>query len=706
MRGKHLVCLALLGVLLPAPLAAAKGDTPLEKITVTATKSETTVDNVTATTTVLTAYDIEKTGAVNLKEVLEKTPGLTLQYGTFPSASSASKSSVSIRGLGPSGTLFLINGKRLAGEAKNPYELDRIPASMIERLEIIKGPMSVLYGADATGGILNIITKQPTGEPTGSIGLRGGSTLQGEAGTCNADASIQGKYLRLGYSLYASALTTDPYKEHESTQTRIKTAKGFVAPSEHPNARVRRIQDTYDLDVTYREQAETKNIGGRLSYDLLPETTIGLDFSYFDEERDGEYRSTYFPTGISIAGKRVPAFDVPVHSHDENWRRDLALDLSSTLTSDLDIFLRASNSYYQKRNTTTALHWRDAGFTSKSSSKSTGMNADVDIMTYEGYAVYRAGSAHVLTVGGEYREEERKGTLFNMRGEFETKHVEYGSAYLQDEWRITDTLRATFGARYDNISNADDKATFKVGLINTFDELLTARVNFAQGYRAPDIRELYIFQNTPAGSLRGATVTDETLDKIASDLDPEFINTYEVGLSGKTGGFSYAATLFHNDIQDKIEQVTKNPGTTQSYFTYENVSKAMTQGVELSAGYEFDSGFSVHLDWYELDTENKNTGHPLEFTPEREASATISYANNGFEAWISEKYTGRQYTLDDEDTWVDPFFLTNCGISYLFGETSQYKIYAGMNNVLNERVDTRLGSDPGQAVYAGLRYFF
>ena len=59
--------------------------------------------------------------------------------------------------MGGTGTLFLIDGERLAGEVKNPYDLDRIPASMIERIEVVKGPMSTLYGADAVGGVINII---------------------------------------------------------------------------------------------------------------------------------------------------------------------------------------------------------------------------------------------------------------------------------------------------------------------------------------------------------------------------------------------------------------------------------------------------------------------------------------------------------------------------------------------------------------------
>ena len=132
----------------------------METITITATKSEKNIDGVSASVVVVGQKEIEMMGAYDLKGIFEKTPGLTIQYGTFPAASSTSKSSISIRGLGFFGTLFLIDGRRLANELPS-YDLDRIPASMIERIEIIKGPMSVLYGADAVGGVVNIITKKP-----------------------------------------------------------------------------------------------------------------------------------------------------------------------------------------------------------------------------------------------------------------------------------------------------------------------------------------------------------------------------------------------------------------------------------------------------------------------------------------------------------------------------------------------------------------
>jgi outer membrane receptor for ferrienterochelin and colicins len=676
-------------------------------MTVTATKSEKHVDGVTASVEVITQKDIETIGAADLKDVFEKTPGLSLQYGTFPAASSASKSSVSIRGLGGTGTLFLIDGRRMAGEVKNPYDLDRIPAGMIERIEIIKGPMSVLYGADATGGVINIITKQPQKGFSGSVNVRAGTNIDGDGSKVNGDASIRGKSGKFGYSVYVDALTTDSYTEQEQTTTRIKTSNGLVPPSMHPSPAVNKIKNSYDVDVSYREESDVFTVGGRATYDLFESTVIGTEFNYFTEERDGDYRSAFFPTGISPApGQRIPAFDTPVHSHDDNWRRDIGVDLRSNLSSDLTLNFSVYNSFYEKRNTTTALNWKDAGFPSQAASENLGMSADVDIWSYEGYAVYALGESHLMTGGAEYRDEKRDATVFNQMGTFESRDVAYKAIYLQDEWEITESLSATFGGRYDDISNADNKATFKAGLVNKFNKLSVLRVNFAQGYRTPDIRELYIRKNTPAGAQRGSSVADPTLGKQSFDLEPEFVNSYEIGMSGRRNGFHYSAAIFYNDIADKIEQVTKNPGTSTAYYTFENISDATTMGLELAVGYDFDSGVGLDLNWYELDTENDQTGEELEFNPDRQVSATISYGLDHFDIWSMGRYVGKQYAPEAQNNSVSSYFLVDAGVSYALGEKKEYELYGGVNNIFDESVDTLIGSNVGPYFFAGIRVDF
>ncbi len=687
----------------------------LGEITVTtATKTEKKIEGVSASVIVLDEETIEKMGASTLGDVFAKTPGLVRQYGTFPSASSKSKSSISIRGMGATGTLFLIDGERLAGEVSNPYDLDRIPASEIERIEIVKGPMSTLYGADAVGGVINIITKKPTEAFQGSFGIKTGANTDGDGRNTNVDLNVRGKKGKASYSFFVNGMDSSPYTQREQAKVLVKTKTGAVPPSQHPHPGTGSMRDVYDTDVTYREDAKVFNIGAKLGYELSETLQANLSLGYMDEERDGVYIGYFHPSGIKVdtpQGKRpLPVYNVPVNSHDDNTRRNISGDLQWTATDDLFLKLKIYNSYYEKRNTTTMKYWKDFAFPNEEASAANGMNANVDITSYELSGNYALNDAHLLTFGTEYREEKRDATVFDSTPNMGRKEVDYKSVYLQDEWEVSDTVNVIAGARYDAISNAENKPTFKLGVVKNFSELLNVRANFAQGYRTPDIRELYINKQTPMGLIIGADVA-------GYDLKPEFTNAFELGASGKSGGFSYTATLFYNQIDDRIEMV---PGSLPRSYTFKNISDAETKGMELMFDYDFGNGFYTALTWNELRTEDKKTGKDLEFNPERVVSLKADYSiSENFSMGVLATYTGKQYYSKTEmrpvngkpqkvkvDKTADAFTLVDLTASYTFGEKNTYELYGGINNLFDEEVDDVLGSNVGTYFYAGMRVKF
>jgi outer membrane receptor for ferrienterochelin and colicins len=680
--------------------------------------------------------------------------------------------------MGANGTLFLINGKRLSGEVKNPYDLDRIPASMIERIEVVKGPMSSLYGADAVGGVVNIIMKKPKEGFAGSVGAKYGSNIDGDGENYGANFNVRAKKGKLSYSFNADGSWSKPYTQRERAKTLIgsqrkpsnnlPTMPGYLnpngktggkpfylqgknPPSPKPidasklesdktvamdsfqnfrNQLSSHIKTGYDTDVTYREEADVFNFGTRLEYEFHDKVTAGLDLDYMKEERWGVYNGYFHPMGfkpptghkknpivghkpdgtaISLleAKKKIlgpaAAFNVPVNSHDENERRNIGGDLRYLLNDDLSLKLNIYNSYYEKRNTTTMKEWQDFGYPNEAKSAASGMSANVDITSYELSSNYVVNENHLFTIGGEYRDEKREATVFDNTPGFSKKSVDYQAFYLQDEWEISDTLNIVLGGRYDAISNADNKATFRVGVVKNLSDALNLRFNFAQGYRTPDIREMYIYKQTPAGMQRGA-------ESVGYNLKPEFTNSYEIGLSGKRKGFDYTATLFYNQVDDQIEQVKRGEGV--GYWTFENVSEAETYGVETTLGYGFDSGAYLSLSWNELQTENKDTKKELEFNPDRTITvgADIPIKAN-WNAGILATYTGKQhYTKNSpqgkKDVSTDTYTLVDLTSSYKFGKEKKYEIYGGVNNIFDEKVEDILGSNVGTYVYLGLRANF
>ena len=632
-------------------------ETKIEDIYVTtATKTQKNIDGVSASVVVITEKDIEKMGAESLKDVIKNTSGINLQ------SSSKSKSKVSIRGMGADGTLFLIDGRRLAGEVQNPYDLDRIPASSIERIEIVKGPMSSLYGADATGGIINIITKKPTSTPEINLGVRYGQNKDGDAKNKNASFSVRGKADKIGYSIYANQTNTTPYTQKELSNQSAKLE-----------------------DITYREKSEISTVGGRLYFDITDSTSIGLDVNYFDEEREGTDMSSFIRKGTTTQQQSTP-----VNFLDKNKRIELGLDLETAITDDLSLKLRANQSKYKKRKNISAENWSALGYSSENDSKKRApANANVDVNSFELITTYALNDSHLFVAGVEYRTEDREATLFRSDNQWSKQDVDYKSIYLQDEWQLTNSLSAILGARYDDISNVDSKATFKVGVTNQFSNLLNARILFAQGYRAPNIAELYV-----DSTAKGALVT-------GYNLKPEFSNTYEIGLGGRNNAFSYDIALFLNEIEDKIALTAV--GSTR---TYRNVNKARTQGLELNLAYDILDNLLTNLNYTYLDTEDRKTKKDLEYSPENMASLSLSYQPiKSINITPSVRYIGEQYyTENNIDKKANSQTLVDLTMDYKINKN--FTVYGGVNNIFNEKVDDILGSDVGTYYFAGLRAKF
>jgi outer membrane receptor for ferrienterochelin and colicins len=680
----------------------------------TATRTLRPIDSIMASVQVIQASDIERIGAQTVKEVFENTPGLTLQYGTFPSASSASKSSVSLRGMGANGTLWLLDGRRLSGEVKNPYDMDRLPASMIERIEVVKGPMSALYGADAVGGVINIITRKPEPGLAGNIDVRYGSNDEGEAETTNVNGNLRGGTDTLLFSLYASQQNAGPYTELESTTTRLPIP--FVPPA------LNNMKDSYDVPVTYREDADVQTVGGRLEWLASGQLTLGLDINWFDEEREGIYRGAFHPTGVSPApGLFIPAFDVPVRSQDDNTRLDLASDLRFDFSKDLTFNLRAYSSDYRKRNVTTMTEYADFAFSSEEASAIDGLKANVKIESLEALATWQANGSHFLTLGGEQRKEEREATAFSQSTDLETRKVAYQALFLQDEWALSESLDVTLGARYDiydqdkyidsqgnkREDSSDSELTGRVGVIKRFSDAFSLRANYAQGYRVPDIRELFIQKRTPMGYQLGAQAVEPLYNKAAQDLAPETADTFELAARGALAALNYEVTLFYNDIEDLIQQVAvdSNADGSDDYFTFMNVSSARTYGLESTLDYAVSDNSKLSFAWTELRTKNEESGKELEFNPERVVALRLDWLalarlNMGF----SVTYTGEQYyEANDQEQTAEDYTLANLNLAYAMDDEKHWQLYAGLNNIFDEEVDKRLGSNPGPTMFVGLR---
>jgi outer membrane cobalamin receptor len=197
-----LMCAAMVSM---APEVKAEDATvQLKEVVVTATKTEKELKDVTQSVTVITADDIQKSGATTAAEVIKRTAGTDIKdYG-----SEGSLSSINIRGANAEQVLVLLDGKRLNSASAGGFDMAdlAVPLEQIERIEIVRGPSSALYGADAVGGVVNIITKKPSGALT---------TVTGEAGSHGFESftlSNSNKHNKLYYTLSAGKEKYDGFR--------------------------------------------------------------------------------------------------------------------------------------------------------------------------------------------------------------------------------------------------------------------------------------------------------------------------------------------------------------------------------------------------------------------------------------------------------------------------------------------------------------
>jgi outer membrane cobalamin receptor len=286
---------------------AQQPDVRLEEVVVTATKTEKDPKDVTQSVTVLTGEEIRKTGAITVAEAVRTVAGLSLN----DQGPVGALTSVSLRGSSYSQVLVLLDGARLNSPRDSGVDLSALPVVMddIERIEIVRGPGSALYGADAVSGVVNIITKRPkagyVSRAGGAVGSHGYDSLQlgtsgkqgatlysfsGERGTSdgyrtNSDDERWTAGGRLGYDVGKGAML-DITMNYASKENGVPGSTVF---GETPHAR--QLQRTTVLGASFRQKIG-KELELKLSSSQTDDALQYHDPDYFMGPLDSRHEST------------------------------------------------------------------------------------------------------------------------------------------------------------------------------------------------------------------------------------------------------------------------------------------------------------------------------------------------------------------------------------------------------------------------------
>ncbi|WP_168929217.1 TonB-dependent receptor domain-containing protein [Crenobacter intestini] len=301
---------ALIALAITPAAFAATVPLQAEEVVVTATRTPTPVSKVLSDVTVITREEIEETGATQLTELLARQPGIEVAS----TGGLGSNASVFIRGANSDHTVILVDGVRIVSGTLGTTALQHIPLELIDRVEILRGPASSLYGADAIGGVIQVFTRKGSGAPKfhASLGF-------GEYGTVETGAGINGKVGDTAFGLNLSHQSTNGFSaqnagadskwgKHNPDRDAYRET-GYsaylshtLAPGQALTARAFQTfaNNEFDSDPTRQDETKTRLAGQSIESrnQLTDNWTSTLRFSHAQDKQDtsGAYPSLYQTT--------------------------------------------------------------------------------------------------------------------------------------------------------------------------------------------------------------------------------------------------------------------------------------------------------------------------------------------------------------------------------------------------------------------------
>lgn len=656
------------------------------QVVVTGTRNEVRLKDSPVRVEVIGKDRIAATGMTDLSDLLKEQPGLLIA-GTV-------RSGVQMNGLGPDYTLILIDGQPVIGRVAGVLDLSRISVGNIERVEIVKGPMSSMFGSEALAGVINIITKRPSDGLSGSIMLQGltrgplEARVEGGWGTDKLELS---GFINLksspAFSLPLDTLSI-PYAAFTDGTSQLKAqwkfAKGWTA-----RGWLRLFgSETQGSFVESVAGQIAQNTGSVTQWDAS--STIGVEY------QSGRARLT------------VNAYGSTFH---ERYNFDVQQGDAGTID---DLRRRIGRLYTQY---------------------------DVQL-----------GAANRLTVGGEMLYDDIDGTRY--RDSTGTNpFYRTGVAFAQWEGMPIDWISYVLSARYDGNNVFGDAISPRFSLLWKPGEHVRVSGSIGTGFKAPDFRQLYVtFSNRLAGAgydLIGAERLGNTLQPERS-VSTDFALRYEDGQRELSSRVSllYSAEIrfFRNDLNNLIEFYYVTSVNGRDVYSYRNISRAFTQGIEtnlrlalakengamytIMGGYQYLDANDVQVleaiangqagtiagplrrsDYHGLWGRSRHSGTiRLQYdAPERLWSANVRAQFVGRYGDESLDKNGPVITdpprkvLDREDEFVDGYIVLNVGGTYALTLAGQrMTVGAGINNILDRFHPMLIPSLVGRQFYLQL----
>lgn len=517
----------------------------LEDIVITPTRTEGKVSSTASTVTVLSAKELEKRGLYTVKDALKEDFSIDIaQAGAL-----GGSASIFIRGANSGQTRVMIDGVRVYDPISTNAAFDPAYLSLdnIEKIEIVKGPQSSLYGADAIGGVINIITKKGKGRPR--------FLLYEEAGTYytrREGIDFSGEKDKLRFSISSSHLRS----------------KGFSRAAKR-------------LGNPERDPYENNAYSMRTDYDLSDELSLGLIGRYtyaryaYDDGggagQDDVNRKGWTKQGMASFVTNHKISDNSEQKIQLSWMGNYRRDFDENDPVDADDYLR---------------DWYSG-----------------ESLQAEWQGNYKLCDFDTIVAGFNYLKERGESyfflSAFPPAAIFPKRYAWTKGYFLENRLNLNDRFTSTVSYRIEDHSRFNTHDTYRIDALYTFDKINTkVKGAFGTGFKTPTLYQLY----APADAFFGGGNVN---------LRPEESQTYEAGFEQPffDNKFKYSLTYFHNNFKNLIDSVF-NPVTFVSE-QYRNVGKARSFGYENKVEFKPKDNLKISGNYTWLDTENKENHDEL-----------------------------------------------------------------------------------------------
>lgn len=599
-------------------IAPSPADTnaKIDRLVVTGTRTARTIKDNPSPISVISKQQIASSAALNVGDLLQFESGIVMKRSVgmgegvpqeinirgVPSATAATRTLILVDGIptNVAGTPFLI--------------VNEVPMESIERIEIVSGPFSNLYGPNAFGGVINIITKSPKKDTHAEI--YGG----GFSGFYDVGGNASGSLGRFSYLVDAGLRGIDNYY----------------------------LRDSIDHISTYDRKTPADNYGyydkrflGKFNYALSSRILLTINARYFESDLGfGKTEYGHPQTDISVLGQKLLLGPV------------LKLNISPGFDMKLSGFYRNVNgTFYDQGIRADSLH-DTVGSVWKSQSN----DFQIDYQTS-----IKIGDFNSLTCGMDFLynsidfgprfDEVRHDLLKNAYGD--TEAMNNAGLYVQDEMKIGEKLVCVAGIRIDDNSIFNAVLSPRLGLVYKQTSDIRYKVSFGRGFRSPSLGELY---------LPDMPINTSTTLQANPALQPEYIWALDAGPEFEfTKQLSLKVSGFYNAMDHLIVQKIVNGNymdvLQNATLSHKNIDKARSYGLENSIEYRIFAFANLFANYTYTESEDMDMHTRLEYIPRHSCNFGVYFDKKingiGLYGSVLEQFTDTRDYLDWQKTLLD-----------------------------------------------------